>query len=342
MNNYKVSIIIPCYNIESNNYTLFQEMFQSLIKQTFNNMNMEIIMVDDKSPDNTRKILQNLEKQYSNIKLILLDENNGASNARNQAIKQATSDYIMFLDADDKYCPDFVETAYNTIKKYDIDFLLSNYIIYMNNTLTKFDTGFNKQIITNNKKDELQYATKFFWTGIYNKSFLIENNIIFPKIGHGDDSLFLSKCICCTKKDIILLNDYYSVIYTADNGKSITHTFTKSQLEDLINAYTHIIDSYQEYDLNKVFIQSQLKLYILVLMTVVIRSTEDYNTQKIMVNQVSQVISMYDYNYQLTFYWRIIHSLILNKQYILLYIVSKLIKSIFEQKWFIKHFRNKE
>ncbi|WP_455645934.1 glycosyltransferase family 2 protein [Methanosphaera sp.] len=181
MNNYKVSIIIPCYNIESD-YTLFQNMFQSLIKQTFNMEDMEIIMVDDKSPDNTRKILEELQKQYNNIKIIPLKENGGVSNARNQAIKQSTADYVMFMDQDDKYSSDFVETAYTTITDNNIDFMLSNYIIHMNNTLTKFDTGCNEKIITNNKQADLQYATKFFWTGIYNRSFLIENNIFFPTI----------------------------------------------------------------------------------------------------------------------------------------------------------------
>ncbi|OED29493.1 hypothetical protein NL43_07975 [Methanosphaera sp. WGK6] len=121
-------------------------------------------MTDDASSDNTRKIIQDLQKQYSNIKLILLDENKGVGNARNQAIKQATSDYIMFLDQDDKYRPDFVETAYNTINTHNIDFMMSNYMIYMNNDTTKFDTRCNECIITNNTDDKLRYMTKFFWT----------------------------------------------------------------------------------------------------------------------------------------------------------------------------------
>ncbi|WP_143741343.1 hypothetical protein [Methanosphaera sp. WGK6] len=176
---------------------------------------------------------------------------------------------------------------------------------------------------------------------IYDRTFLLSNNIQFPS-NLGEDSVFLSKCICCTKKDIILLNNYYSVIYTADNTSSESVSFTKNHLEDLINSYTYIIDSYEQYNINKTFIQSQLKLYILVLMTVVIRSTEDYSTKKIMIDEVSQVISRYDYNYSLTYYWQIIHYLIMKRQYISIQILSKVIKSIFEKEWFIKRFRNNE
>ncbi|WP_455645933.1 hypothetical protein [Methanosphaera sp.] len=144
-----------------------------------------------------------------------------------------------------------------------------------------------------------------------------------------------------TKKDIILLNDYYSYIYTADNTASISHKFTKNQLDELIKAYTYIIDSYQEHDLNKTFIQSQFKLYIQIIMSFIIRSDEDYNTKKIMIDKTSHIISKYNYDYSLTFYWQIIHNLILKKQYRLIRVLSALINSVFENKLFIKFFRNK-
>lgn len=95
--NEKLTVIIPNYNKER----YVKQCVESVLCQTYSPI--DIIVVDDKSTDNSREILKELAGINANVKLILLDENAGVSNARNVGLKEAESDYVTFLDSDDFY-----------------------------------------------------------------------------------------------------------------------------------------------------------------------------------------------------------------------------------------------
>ena len=83
MNNYKVSVIIPVYNAQDT----IKRCIDSVINQTLGFSNIELIIYDDASTDNTSKILKEYDKKYDNIVLILSDENSGnAGKGRNEGI----------------------------------------------------------------------------------------------------------------------------------------------------------------------------------------------------------------------------------------------------------------
>ena len=86
-----VSVIIPVYNVEK----YLTKCLDSVVNQTYTNL--EIICVNDGSPDNSAKILEAFAKKDSRIKIIN-QENKGLSGARNTGIESATGDYIVFLD----------------------------------------------------------------------------------------------------------------------------------------------------------------------------------------------------------------------------------------------------
>jgi glycosyltransferase involved in cell wall biosynthesis len=97
---YKVSIVIPVYNVES----YIEMAFESIKNQTIGFNNIEVIMVNDCSYDNSGKIIEKYANEYDNCIAIHLKENSGAAGLpRNIAIENASSDYIMFLDPDDYY-----------------------------------------------------------------------------------------------------------------------------------------------------------------------------------------------------------------------------------------------
>ncbi len=99
----KVSIITPVYNGKK----YIEETMKSVQNQTYTNW--EMLIIDDKSTDNTRDIVIQAKGDDDRIKLISLEKNGGVANARNEGVKQATGDFIAYLDADDLWYPDKLE-----------------------------------------------------------------------------------------------------------------------------------------------------------------------------------------------------------------------------------------
>ena len=116
-----VSIITPTYN--SAQY--ISETVQSV--QAQGHSNWEHIIVDDCSTDDTRAVLQQLAASESRIKLIFLEENGGSGIARNKGIEQAKGTYLTFIDSDDIWFPDFIETNIATIKQQQCPFVFASY-----------------------------------------------------------------------------------------------------------------------------------------------------------------------------------------------------------------------
>ena len=90
----KVSVIVPVYNVEP----YLEKCLDSLVNQTLKNI--EIICINDGSPDNSQKIIDKYKNRYSNI-VSIEDTNHGQGYARNKGINLAKGKYIMFLDSDD-------------------------------------------------------------------------------------------------------------------------------------------------------------------------------------------------------------------------------------------------
>ena len=122
--NYKVSVIVPVYNAQDT----LKVAINSVINQTIGFENIELILVDDKSSDNSRKIITSYSNKYGNIKAIFLEENTGSpSKPRNIGIDNSTSLYIIFLDNDDEIIPDYCETLYDTIDKEKVNVVHCSY-----------------------------------------------------------------------------------------------------------------------------------------------------------------------------------------------------------------------
>lgn len=112
--NEKVSVIIPAYNAEK----YVKEALDSLKNQTYKNV--EIVVIDDGSTDKTYEIVHNYASEYSNL-ILVHQENGGVCAARNKGLDLATGDYIMFLDADDYFSQDAIETLYVDMKRNNAD-----------------------------------------------------------------------------------------------------------------------------------------------------------------------------------------------------------------------------
>ena len=139
----KVSVIVPVYNVER----YLPRCLDSIVEQTYKNI--EIICVNDGSPDGSAEILARYEKNDERV-IVINQENGGLSSARNTGIKAATGEYIVFVDSDDWIDIETIETAVNTAERDNVEMVLWTYIREFKNKREKkyiFDGDriFNKE-----------------------------------------------------------------------------------------------------------------------------------------------------------------------------------------------------
>ncbi|MBR5318649.1 MAG: glycosyltransferase family 2 protein [Peptococcaceae bacterium] len=189
--NPKISIIIPVYNVE--NY--LGRCLESVLNQTL--MDIEIICVNDGTKDNSVSIIEDYMKIDNRICLVN-KENGGLSSARNAGIKQATGEYLIFLDSDDYLSVNACERVYIERLENNADIIVFGSHIfptipYPNDWLRKVlspKTKFYKQF----EPDALfkhQGATPFVWRNCIKRSFLEKTDILFDEsIRFGEDLIF--------------------------------------------------------------------------------------------------------------------------------------------------------
>lgn len=116
----KISVIVPAYNCQDT----IERCINSIQKQTFNNL--EIIIVNDGSSDNTEAKIKELQDKDGRIIAISIP-NGGVSHARNTGIDKASGDYITFVDSDDYIDEEMYECLYNLIKEYNVQIAHCSY-----------------------------------------------------------------------------------------------------------------------------------------------------------------------------------------------------------------------
>jgi len=347
MGEYKVSLIVPCYNIDSIDFkevNPFYNMVESIVNQSFGIENIEVLFVDDFSTDNTKSVLNDLSEKYPSFHPIFLEKNSGRpSIPRNVGIDNASSDYIMFLDQDDFMDSECVEKLYDEITCNDVDFVKSNYSIVMDNNVLNYDTGKNERLVIKPKSEDMIYlVSHFIWGSIYNRDFLNKYSIRFPDT-QAEDNLFLSKCYNFTEKDIISLNDYYSIKYTANNNNSLSHSFDLKQIDDYENIFEETTDSFIEYNQSNKFVSLNIERYIIILIGSLLRSNESFKIKKSMVKIIKKYILKYGkYDVSLPLKWNIFSFLIKHEFSFVIHISSKIINTLFENPLFIRLFRNND
>lgn len=189
----KVSIIIPLYNVEK----FIPKLVESVISQDYENI--EIILVDDGSPDNSGKIADDYSKKDSRI-TVIHKNNGGVSTARNAGIRAATGEYILFVDGDDWVEPDYVSYFIKLVKNENCEIGMN-----INNFSGWKDKSSLKEYSVNAEKAiEWIYTGKLFvavWNKIYKTSFLQQNHILFDEeIWYGEGMLFNIDCLQCVEK----------------------------------------------------------------------------------------------------------------------------------------------
>lgn len=232
----KISIVVPVYKVEK----YLNRCVHSLINQTY--PNVEVILVDDGSPDSCPEMCDTYAGKYLNIKVIH-KPNGGLSDARNAGLQEATGEYILFVDSDDYIELDTCEKFIIAIGNSQPDIVVGNakWIDGEKESIMQHKTNTYGKVITGEQylKMELKLGTMYMaaWLNLYNRVFLLNNRLEF-KVGllHEDEQFtpraFL-KAIGVIGTDIVFYN------YIIRDG-----SITKSK--DLTKNGVHIIQTCYE------------------------------------------------------------------------------------------------
>lgn len=175
MQKYKISIIVPIYNVEK----YIARCAQSLFEQTLDNI--EYIFIDDGSTDSSIFILENILRRYSykenDVKIVHHNRNKGLPSARNTGLKYSQGEYIYHCDSDDYLEKDMLEQLYNTAYETDADMVWCDF--YMD---FKDDTKYCSVITAGNDKITLlkkyiSYGWNVVWNTLVKRNIYIDNNL---------------------------------------------------------------------------------------------------------------------------------------------------------------------
>ena len=232
----KVSIIVPVYNVEK----YLTKCLDSLVNQTLKDI--EIIVVNDGTKDNSQKVIDEYAKEYKNIRPFI-KENGGLSDARNYGIAKAKGEYIAFLDSDDYVDITMYEKMYNKAKQENFDMVVCdlNYI-YPNKTVKAYS---NLKKDTKNIKECMIKIYPAAWNKIFKRS-LFDSAIEFKRNIWFEDVEFIYRMLPKVKNIGVIHEHFYQ--YVQREG-SITNTINH-KIYDYIDNWNGIIEYYKN---NKIY-----------------------------------------------------------------------------------------
>lgn len=240
----KISIVVPIYNVEQ----YLERCIVSLINQTYKNI--EILLINDGSKDNSIEICNKYEKADNRIK-VFTKKNGGLSDARNYGLKYATGEYVLFIDSDDYIELDSCEKFINIVKKNgNIDIISSNAIVNTNNQISYMKHS-------NYASDEKVSGLNYFSHEVENKcmhisscinmyriGFLNANNLYFKKGILHEDEEFVPRAFLEAHSVMHLNYNFYNYMIRKDSitthddfSKNAFHLFnTLHQLEPIYDS----------------------------------------------------------------------------------------------------------
>lgn len=237
----RISIIMPCYNCE----TLIDETLESLEQQTCKEF--EVICVNDGSKDQTADKLEAWKAKNAFSMKVIHQENGGVSRARNRGIQEATGEYLMFLDSDDMYHPEYVKLLLNAQEQTGVDVAYCRLSRNMGETMTCDADSI--QVVRQTQKqamDKLLFEMgKYgFYCYTYRRDVVLNNKIEFDantKFGEDREFNWKYMCHCKTAAWIDLPLYGYRI-----NPLSATQNSSSWRKTDLLKAVKRIEDYLHE------------------------------------------------------------------------------------------------
>lgn len=282
----KISVIVPIYKVE----VYINKCIDSIINQSYKNI--EVILVDDGSPDKCGEIANSYSKKDSRVKVIH-KENGGLSDARNCGMKYATGEYVLFVDSDDWISEEMIDTLVSIAIETNADIVQSAFYYAYENYLLYDDRYYseNMNFIELNRRELMkelvinEKVKNFAWGKLYKIKLI--NDIPFKKGVLFEDVFWahkvmdrVNKYIICHKPMCYYLqrNDSIVSTYTVRNldiirGLKERHSFIEKNYSDLVNEsykiitktillHYYLLSNNDEKDIDRLY-RTELRNYII-------------------------------------------------------------------------------
>lgn len=220
----KVSVVIAAYNAEP----CLDRACRSALTQT--GVDVEVIIVDDRSTDDTVRIARALERDDQRVRLVELPSNGGPSRARNAGIDAATGEWVAVLDADDAYLPGRLEALASSAAAHGADLIADNFYFYnlaaQRRSKPALAQGPNRTLDleaylagTRPYGHEADFG---LLKPMFRREFLDTHELRYPaEVRHGEDFELIVRCLLAGGRYVVLTDPYY-LYTTRDSGLSRT------------------------------------------------------------------------------------------------------------------------
>jgi glycosyltransferase involved in cell wall biosynthesis len=260
----KISLLIPVYKSEK----YIEQCLRSVFGQTYKNI--ETVIVDDATPDNSMTIAKPLIKQALDyglcIKIVHHESNKGIAATRNALLANATGDYVFFVDSDDYIADNAVETLVNAVSDSGADIVRCSYFELKDN-----ETSVIHHKPFTNKEDLLRQhisawdSIEALWQLLIRRSIIVDNQLSFVKGINGPEDYLMSMKLFYYANNMVEIRTpvYY---YRKDNNQSLTSTNKTSFHDAMYRAMDEtikflkekgIFDKYKQEALQRMFLCKQ-------------------------------------------------------------------------------------
>ena len=322
----KVSVIIPVYNVEE----YLPKCLDSIINQSLKDI--EIILVNDGSPDNSQNIIEEYKKKDKRI-ISIIKENGGQGSARNLGLTKAKGEYIAYVDSDDYIEPDMLLEMYNKAKDQDLDIVICGYKnIYKDR---EEELLISKNLLTDTLADKKSkiFNTISPWSKIYKRDFLLKSKVLFEedRVWY-EDFAYSVKLLSSTSKIGIVNKPLYDYLIrensTMNNTKILKNLDILLAVDDIIS-YMKKKKIYKKYYSEVEYMA--IENILISTITRIIRVKGNNKTKKEVINKLIKYMNDNFKDYKNNIYLnyltnnrKIIYNLIVRKQYWLVSLIFKI------------------
>lgn len=239
--NHLVSIVVPIYNVED----YLEECLHSIITQTYSNI--QIILVDDGSKDNSGKICDNYSETDERI-TVVHKENGGLSDARNRGLEIAQGKYIVFIDSDDVIDTRMIEKLYECIQKYQSNIAVCFYekftthIPIYKEYEDKINNISGKQYIADVYRGKGERTAFVAWNKLYERELFEKNKISFPYGRIYEDTFTTYKLLYYAKQVSVIEEHLY--YYRIRTGSITQKRINKKMCIDAIDSDSAVLHDF--------------------------------------------------------------------------------------------------